>query len=682
MKSGPIVAALLAWVCCQAAALPVLAKGKDSWLTQGAFQRAQERALDSQRRGGEEDAFSIFEEEQFEDEEMDPSLPQIFTPGKRKRRGFGTIEPLERPEIFAPPDQDSAEFDSFDPEPDFSIIEGKPKSPDDGFETYEPPKGVPLSNPKLQAGIFDDPLASNIFQALRNPEQPISVTRRQRDAIIKFYVANSFRPLWMTKEGPSDRAKLVLNQLSKAEEDGLSAIDYLIPGFDSFGDLTNARGDAALLARLETGLTAMAVRYAEHLYSGRLVPNKLSGYHDLVPPVLDLDRTLRRFFTEANPGAYMAELAPLHPAYHAMKAALAELQAVADPEEDEQIAAGERVKVGGRDARVPMVRERMVKLGLLSEEEAPAWMLGNPAEGEDPSEHERQLDKELSRALKEFQANNGIKQTGQIDDATIDALNSPADRASAEKLALNMERLRWMPRDLGNRYIWVNQAAFELAIVDQEKIIWRTKVIVGKPETQTYLFNDLMETVVMNPYWVVPKSIIKQEMLPHLMEDPSYLDRKGFEVVTSGGEVISSSEADWWSYGDDIPYDVRQPPGGENALGRIKFLFPNSHSIYMHDTPTKKLFNEKVRAFSHGCIRVENPRKLAEYVLGWDRQRIDDLIASGSNREIKLDKKIPVYLTYFTVWPDESGEITVYRDAYKRDERLERAVDRIAMASN
>jgi murein L,D-transpeptidase YcbB/YkuD len=679
MKSGPIVAALLACACCQAVAVPLLAKDSVNWLTQDAFRRAQERSLDADRRSGEEDANSIFEEEeQFEDEDFD-SLPQVFTPGKRKRKGFGTIESFE-PEIIAPRDRDSAEFDSFDPEPDFSIIEGKPKSPDDEFETYEPPKQVALSNPKLQPEIFDDPLASNVFQALRNPEQPFSVTPRQRDAIIKLYVANSFRPLWMTKEGPSERAKLVVSQLSKAEEEGLSAIDYLIPDFDSFRDLTNARGDAALLARLETGLTAMAARYAQHLYSGRLVPNKLSGYHDLVPPVLDLDSMLRELSTDADPGTYLAELAPPHPAYRSMKAALAELRAVADSKADEQIPAGERVKGGGSDARVPRIRERMVKLGLLSEEQELAWMLGNPADSEDPSGHERELDKELSRALKEFQANNGIKQTGQIDDATIDALNSLSDRASVEKLVLNMERLRWMPRMLGNRYIWVNEAAFELDIVEQKKIAWRTKVIVGKPETQTYLFNDVMETVVINPYWMVPKSIIKHEMLPHLLEDPYYLDRKGFEVVTSFGDVISSGEADWW--GNDIPYDVRQPPGGENALGRIKFLFPNSHSIYMHDTPTKKLFKEKVRAFSHGCIRVENPRKLAEYVLGWDRKRIDDLIAAGANREIKLDKKIPVYLTYFTAWPDESGKMTFHRDVYRRDKRLEKAINRIAVASN
>jgi L,D-transpeptidase YcbB len=235
---------------------------------------------------------------------------------------------------------------------------------------------------------------------------------------------------------------------------------------------------------------------------------------------------------------------------------------------------------------------------------------------------------------------------------------------------------------MGARHILVNQAAFELQIIDHQKIAWRTKVIVGKPETQTNVFSDAMETVVINPYWNVPKSIVKHEMLPHLMDDPYYLDDRGYEVVDASGDIVSSGWVDWWSYGDKIPFDVRQPPGDGNALGNIKFLFPNKHNIYMHDTPTKKLFKEQVRAFSHGCIRIDDPRTLAEHVLGWDREQIDDMIASGENRDIKLDNPIPVHLAYFTAWPDESGRIVFYADTYRRDKRLERALNNLAVALN
>jgi murein L,D-transpeptidase YcbB/YkuD len=171
-------------------------------------------------------------------------------------------------------------------------------------------------------------------------------------------------------------------------------------------------------------------------------------------------------------------------------------------------------------------------------------------------------------------------------------------------------------------------------------------------------------------------------MVPHLAEDPYYLDDKGFEVLDAQGQRVSSASVDWWSYGATIPFDVRQPPGNDNALGRIKFLFPNSHDIYMHDTPAKKLFAKDTRAFSHGCVRVEDPRKLAEYVLGWERSRIDDAIASGRTEEVKLTTPIPVHLNYFTAWPDANGRIAYHPDIYKRDARLEKALTTLTVASN
>jgi murein L,D-transpeptidase YcbB/YkuD len=329
-----------------------------------------------------------------------------------------------------------------------------------------------------------------------------------------------------------------------------------------------------------------------------------------------------------------------------------------------------------------MVRERMVDLGFLSEDNATAWMLGHPGDEPDIKAFEETLDKELSKALKKFQGAREIKQTGSIDKATVGALNGLSEVDYAEKLLFNMERLRWLPREMGDRYVFVNQASFELRVVDRGNISWQTKVIVGKPETQTFVFSDKMETVVINPYWGVPQSIIRYEMMPYLAKDRRYLDRQGFEVLNDKGRKVSSRSVNWWAYGKTIPFSVRQPPGDDNALGRIKFLFPNRHDIYMHDTPTKKLFGEEVRAFSHGCIRVENPRDLAEHVLGWERKRIDDMIATGENRNVKLDQHIPVHLTYFTAWPGASGKVAYHDDIYDRDERLKKAFDTITIAAS
>ncbi len=409
------------------------------------------------------------------------------------------------------------------------------------------------------------------------------VTTQQKDAIIGFYRLNNFRPVWVSSEGLNDKARRTLALLGQAEQEGLSASDYLPPGLGSFSDdLSDMKGDVVSLARLDIGLTAIALRYAQHLHSGRIVPKKLSGYYDIEPPALNLGQTLNELSWRAQPDIYLSSLAPPHPAYSAMKA----------------------------------------------------------------------------------------------------SLNSRAEPGDVEKLVLNMERLRWLPRELGQRHIFVNQAAFELRIIDGEDTTWRTRVIVGTPETQTTVFSDEMETVVINPYWSVPQSIIRYEMIPRLAKDHRYLDRKGFEVVNEKGRIVSSKSVNWWAHGDNIPFAVRQPPGANNALGRVKFLFPNSHSIYMHDTPAKELFAEPVRAFSHGCVRVENPRELAEHTLGWDRKRIDNMIATSQNRGISLDKHIPVHLQYFTAWPDESGKIVFYSDVYERDARLAKVLDTVVQATN
>ena len=649
---------------------PVEAGNKDrQWAGSGAFDRAQQRRFEA--ADFEDDIFPFMFERK----------PGIF---QWRRTRKDAQNQRRRRSLFH-------FFDNFDPEPDLTILQGKPKSPDAGFATYRPVKLVSLSDPKLEAPKPDNVIASTILHELRQPETVLRVTEQQRDAIIGFYRLNGFKPLWVTSEGLNDKAKRTLSLLARAEEDGLNPVDYLPPTLGAFAeDGSIFRGEVAPLARLDLAMTAMTLRYAEHLHSGRIIPNKLSGYYDLNPPALPFAEVLHELSYRVLPDLYLSSLVPAHPAYGKMKASLAELRTKVAKDEEEPIAAGERVKLGGRDARIPLVRARMVKLGFLSEDASLAWRNIKPEAAEagtEPQkldEHtlEKTLDKELSKALKAFQASHKIKQTGRLDKATVEALNTRAEKRNIHKLVMNMERLRWFPRDPGKRHIFVNQAAFELRIMDGEQIRWSTKVIVGKPDTQTAVFSDEMETVVMNPYWGVPRSIIKYEMMPYLVNDPSYLDRKGFEVVNARGEVVSSSSVDWWAYDDKIPYDVRQPPGADNALGHIKFLFPNSHDIYMHDTPTRELFKERVRAFSHGCVRVEHPRELAEHVLGWDRQEIDDLIASGRNQEFPMEARIPVHLNYFTAWPDAAGKIAFYNDIYNRDLRLEKALNTMAVAAN
>jgi murein L,D-transpeptidase YcbB/YkuD len=246
-----------------------------------------------------------------------------------------------------------------------------------------------------------------------------------------------------------------------------------------------------------------------------------------------------------------------------------------------------------------------------------------------------------------------------------------------------MERLRWLPKTLGERHVFVNQAAYMLKVVEDGREVWRTKVIVGKPNSQTVAFSDNMERIVFNPSWGVPPSIMKNEMIPRLTRDPGYLDRIGYRVLTPNGKkIIRSRSVSWWKYRNGkVPYLILQPPGDDNALGEVKFLFPNAHSIYMHDTPTRDLFQKPVRALSHGCVRVENPRYFAELLLGVEAEDIATRIDSGVSKETPVTRETKVHLTYFTAWPSDDGRIVYYDDIYGRDQRMERAFTTVAIAS-
>jgi murein L,D-transpeptidase YcbB/YkuD len=332
------------------------------------------------------------------------------------------------------------------------------------------------------------------------------------------------------------------------------------------------------------------------------------------------------------------------------------------------IAPGKRIEAGKPDPRIALMRHHLALLGYGKSDA----LAGD----------ETVLDDTLSEKLRLFQADARIKETGSLDAATITALNSRTGAPGIARVIYNMERLRWLPKDLGKRYVFVNQAAYALRVIDDGREIWRSKVIVGKTNSQTVAFSDKIETVVFNPSWGVPPSIMKNEMIPRLRRDPGYLDRIGYRVLTPNGKIIRSRSVSWWKYSNGkVPYLILQPPGDDNALGEVKFLFPNTHSIYMHDTPTRKLFENPVRALSHGCVRVENPREFAEVLLDLGTSDIANLIESGESQQTPVKRETEVHLAYFTVWPADDGRIITYDDVYGRDERMARAFSTVAVAS-
>ena len=251
--------------------------------------------------------------------------------------------------------------------------------------------------------------------------------------------------------------------------------------------------------------------------------------------------------------------------------------------------------------------------------------------------------------------------------------NSKADRL--DKVVFALEELRWLPSDLGSPRVFINEPAFTVAYIEGGEEKLKMNVVVGKPTNQTSFFYDEIEQVDFNPYWGVPQSILVNEMLPRLRRDPGYLDRAGYEVSDSRGRRIPSASVNWGAYGSKIPFNVRQSPSEANALGELKILFPNKNAIYMHDTPQKALFKQDVRAFSHGCVRLENPRGMAAAVLGTTVDYVAEKLKQGHSSE-KVPRKIPVYIAYFTAWPTMSGKVEYFADIYDRDGHLKTAIQK------
>ncbi len=267
----------------------------------------------------------------------------------------------------------------------------------------------------------------------------------------------------------------------------------------------------------------------------------------------------------------------------------------------------------------------------------------------------------------------GLKPDGVIGPRTVAAIAGPSMADRLEKVEVAMEQLRWLPSEFGSPRVWINQPAFTAQYIEGETPKLSMNVVIGRTANQTSFFYDEIEQIDYNPYWGVPQSILVNEMLPRLRRDPGYLDRAGYEVYNAKGKKISSSSVDWSAHGARVPYSVRQTPSEANALGELKILFPNKHAIYMHDTPQKSFFQRDMRALSHGCIRLSDPRGMAAAVLGTDVDYIAGKLKKGHSME--KTPKIPVYVSYFTAWPNAQGQVEYFNDVYNRDARLRAAVE-------
>lgn len=481
---------------------------------------------------------------------------------------------------------------------------------------------------------------------------------------VEAYYADKKPLIWVSETGITERARQAMAGLAAADVAGLTPADYAVALPPETADPADPDRLSRELARFEVALSAKLLTYITDTTRGRIDPNKISGYHDFKRKAVNLKPVLNMLRLSPDVAAYLRARDPDNAQFQALKAELLRLRAAdAGQPTRVEIAAGTLLKPGQSNPELANILAAIQVEGSEALKAAHSAAFSAYAGTPDYTP-------ELVAVVEAFQKEKGLKPDGVVGRATIRALTGHSNAEKIDKLLIAMEQLRWLPDDLGQRYVFINQPAFVAHYINDGREQLAMRVVVGSKSNQTYFFQDQIETVEFNPYWGVPKSIIVNEMLPKLRADPTYLDRLGYEV-SYGGRKVSSSQVDW---NTTHAVDVRQPPGGDNALGELKILFPNSHAIYMHDTPSKSFFQRDMRALSHGCVRLAEPRVMAAAVMGTTTSEIAKQIASGQNRAVQVPQKIPVYVSYFTAWPNKDGAVEYFDDVYGRDDATRKAM--------
>ncbi len=497
----------------------------------------------------------------------------------------------------------------------------------------------------------------------REPRLPLPIQQR-RDILRAYYEEKGGDLLWLR----DDRPEQLVAALDGAAADGLRPTDYPTGQLITLLQETDFK-DIRGLALIELFFSAAFLEYTADLSVGRFLPSKVDPNFFLKTRTLDQAAALQAVSEAESLDDFFEAWQPSSSYYASLRGALAQYREFEAEGGWAPVPLGPALKPGMTDPRVADIRERLA--------------VTDAADPDGPDGQET-YDPELVAAVKRFQARHGLDVDGVVGPAALVAMNVPVE-TRIQEIELAMERWRWMPRDLGQQYVMVNIAGFDLRRVKDGETEQRMSVVVGKPYSRTPVFSDQIRYIELNPYWTVPAGIAVKEELGKLRSNPAGLSAQGFEAIR-GKEVLDLRSINWANYGPgNFPFQLRQQPGPKNALGRVKFMFPNEHNVYLHDTPSRSLFARSERAFSHGCIRVSQPLDLAEQLLvaggvsGWGMDRINKTVATEKNTVVKLAKPLPIHLTYLTAWVDETG-VNFRKDIYKQDAKLLAALDGKALA--
>ncbi len=548
---------------------------------------------------------------------------------------------------------------------DPSIGSSDPLAPPETTGPAPAAPGAPAAVPDAVADQNADPIMLQVRERLSaSVPRGKGSEREDYDGLVAYY-ARAGQPVWTNKDGLTSRATAAIEEIRKADDWGLKASAFELP-------VIGALPTTEALAEAEIKLGIAVLKYARHARGGRADPSSISRMIDQKPVIYDPSSVLAALAAANVADAYLRELHPKHPQFERLRHALLaarggrhEEAAPAGP----RIPEGPAIKPGQEHAHVALLRERL---------SVPA---GDAIE--------TLYDAALVDAVKAYQAKHGLAASGTLNNATRAALNGTEARASwssenIQRLLVNMERWRWMPDKLGDIYVWDSVPDQMTSVVRGGKVVLSEKIVVGKVTSPTPIFSADMQFIIFHPSWGVPPGMKANELWPQLRETGGWLFGTSASSVLRGhglqvnyaGRPIDPNSVNW-SSADIRSFEFVQPPGPTNVLGIVKFRFPNKHDVYMHDTPERHLFGGATRAFSHGCMRVQNPVKLAEILLatdkGWSPEKVAEYVRRGG--EIKLDKPIPVHVTYFTAVVDDAGKVKYHGDLYGLDRRIATALE-------
>jgi len=513
-------------------------------------------------------------------------------------------------------------------------------------------------------------IATLIGQGLENDGE---TTSQERQAAEAFYASRDHAPLFLTGGKLNALGITLLSVFETAGTYGLDPVDFENIAFITKDDQAD---DAMAAANADISMTLWALRYARHATTGRVNPSSIASDITLARNFVDPATVMPALLASDDPRQALLGYHPQHDQFHALREELAKLRQRSETEILEPIAEGGTIRLGDTDPRVPQLRER---LGLpdmtmtASIDETDVRLVSTRTdEGPAPTPPSPNLfDETLDAAIKVFQAEHNLTADGIVGPATFAALNEQAGDLVPHIIA-NMERWRWMPRELGDFHVIANVPEYRLWVMRDGESIFTTRTVVGQNRHRTAIFSDEMEYMAVNPYWNVPSSIARNEILPRLLEDPGYANRGNYEIIYNG-RTYDPFVVNWQVAAEQGMPRIRQRPGARNALGEIKFMFPNQHAIYFHDTPSRGLFGRDQRAFSHGCVRVLDPWAFAEALLtnepDWDLARARSL-QGPRERNLILDNHIQVHLTYFTARVNDDGRLIMARDIYGHHGRV------------